>query len=277
MHQSGDLAMIVLWGSYSASIDWALWSTPRGGDSAFMQGLRPVFICKHSLFQPRVGNDASFSFWEVDRFGHGLFRVCNPRLHALALDPGAMVRTVGTLAGSPPCPAPSRTSDTQTSLPCTQLLSHVSCRRGIQTPGCGAADFLRPRSIPSHSRIGQHFIIAYTPQMLPSPLEVPNSIEDQTVRMVAPASQTIDAIPPAEVLPGRIGGVSFVCRSYRRLLPSFLQVSIRTDGMAGYTYEWSGHVLSRLLLAIHQLGAMSTCVEMAIHLRHFVVDLASPE
>ena len=49
--------------------------------------------------------------------------------------------------------------------------------------------------------------------MLPYPMEVLNYVEDQVVRMVAHASKTDDAIPPAKVLPGRIGGVSFVRRS----------------------------------------------------------------
>ena len=73
MQQSGDLAVVVLRGCYGASIDWDLWSTPRRGDSVFMQGLRPVFTCMQSLFQPRVGDGASFSFWEVDWSGHGRF------------------------------------------------------------------------------------------------------------------------------------------------------------------------------------------------------------
>ena len=59
-----------------------------------MQGLRPVFTCMQSLFQPRVGNGASFSFWEVDWSGHGRFQVCYRRLHTLALEPGATVWTV---------------------------------------------------------------------------------------------------------------------------------------------------------------------------------------
>ena len=41
--------------------------------------------------------------------------------------------------------------------------------------------------------------------MLPSPLEMPNPAEDQAVRMVAPASEVDDAIPPAKVLPGCLG------------------------------------------------------------------------
>ena len=94
MQQSGDLAVAVLRGSYGASIDWGLWSTPRQGDSAFMQRLRLVFSCMQSLFQPCVGDDARFRFWEVDRSGHGRFRVIYSRLHALALDPGASVLTV---------------------------------------------------------------------------------------------------------------------------------------------------------------------------------------
>ena len=44
-------------------------------------------------------------------------------------------------------------------------------------------------------------------------MEVPKSVEDQAVRMVAPTSEIDDAIPPAEVLPERINGVSFVRRS----------------------------------------------------------------
>ena len=56
--------------------------------------------------------------------------------------------------------------------------------------------FLRSSSIPSLSRIGEHFRLVYNPQMLPSIMEVLNSIEDQTVRMVAPVSKTDDAIPP---------------------------------------------------------------------------------
>ena len=90
--------------------------------------------------------------------------------------------------------------------------------------------------------------------MLPSPMEVPNFAEDQAVRMVAPASETDDEISPAEVLPRRIGGVSFVRRSSRRLLPSIFRVSVRIDGMAGNTYERSGYIFSRLFLAIYQGG-----------------------
>ena len=113
--------------------------------------------------------------------------------------------------------------------------------------------------------------------MLPSLMEVSNSLEDQNVRMVVPASKTDDTIPPAEVLPGRTSGVFFVRQSCRRLLPPFLRVSVRTDGMTGNNYALSGYILSRLFLAIHQPGAMSTCVRMAIYFRHVVVNLASPE
>ena len=108
-------------------------------------------------------------------------------------------------------------------------------------------------------------------------MEVPNSAEDQAVRMVAPASETDDAITLAEVLPGCIGGVFFVRLSSQRLLPSILRVSGRTDDIAGNTYERSGYIFSRLFLAIHLRGAISTCVEMTIYIRHFVVNLASPE
>ena len=48
--------------------------------------------------------------------------------------------------------------------------------------------FLRSSSIPSLSRIGEHFRLAYTSQMLSSLMEVLNSVEDQTVRKVSPTS-----------------------------------------------------------------------------------------
>ena len=66
MQQAEDLAVVVLRSSYGAAIDWETWSTPRRGDSTFMQGLRPVFTSMQPLFRPRVGNDASLSFWETD-------------------------------------------------------------------------------------------------------------------------------------------------------------------------------------------------------------------
>ena len=140
MQQSGDLAVDVLRVCYGASMDWVLWSTPRRGDSAFMQGLRLVFTCMQSLFQPRVGDGARFSFWEVDWPSHARFWACYPRLHTLALEPGATVRTHWNAGWSPPCPTLYRTSDMRTSLPCTQFLSHISCRRGNSTLGCGAGD-----------------------------------------------------------------------------------------------------------------------------------------
>ena len=93
--------------------------------------------------------------------------------------------------------------------------------------------FLRSSSIPSLSRTREHFRIAYDSQILSSIMEVSNSIEDQTIRMVAPTSKTDDAIPPIEILPGCTSGVSFVRQSYRRLFPPLLRVSVCTDGMAG--------------------------------------------
>ena len=80
--------------------------------------------------------------------------------------------------------------------------------------------------------------------MLPSPIEVSNSAEDQAVRMVAPALEIDDEIHPAKFLPGRIDGVSFVRRSSRRLLPSMLRASVRTNGMASNTYERSGYIFT---------------------------------
>ena len=101
-----DLAVMVLRGSYGATIDWAVWSTPRRGDSAFMQGLRPVFSNMQSLlFRPCVGDGASFSFWEADWSVHGSFRVTHPRLYALARDPGATVQTVWDAGWFPSLPS----------------------------------------------------------------------------------------------------------------------------------------------------------------------------
>ena len=113
--------------------------------------------------------------------------------------------------------------------------------------------------------------------MLLSPLEVPNPAEDKAVRVVAPTLEVDDAVPPAKVLLGRPDGVSFVCWSSRGLLPSLLRVPIRTDGMAGYTCEWSGHVHSCLLLALHLRGAISTRIGLAIYLCHSMVNLAPPK
>ena len=78
MQQSEELAMVVLQGSYGSAIDWAVWSTPRRGDSAFMQGLRPVFTSMQPLFRPRVGDGASLSLWETDWSGHGCFQITHP-------------------------------------------------------------------------------------------------------------------------------------------------------------------------------------------------------
>ena len=66
MQQSEDLAVVVLRGSYGAEVDWAVWSTPRRGDLAFMHGLRPIFTSMQLLFRPHVGDGASFTFWETN-------------------------------------------------------------------------------------------------------------------------------------------------------------------------------------------------------------------
>ena len=115
---------------------------------------------------------------------------------------------------------------------------------GSQRMGVAWRPFLCPHSLPSFSRSGKLFGLVYAPQMLLSPLEVPNPAEDKAVRVVAPSPEADDAFPPAKVLPGCPGGLSSVCRSSRRLLPSFLRVSVHTDCMTGNTYEWSGHVSS---------------------------------
>ena len=59
---------------------------PRTGDSAFISRLRPLFSSMQSLFRSRMGDGASFKFWEDDREGLGFLRDLYPRLHALALD-----------------------------------------------------------------------------------------------------------------------------------------------------------------------------------------------
>ena len=105
MQQSEDLAMVVLRGSYGSVIDWAVWSTPRRGVSAFMQGLRPVFTSIQPLFRPRVGDGAILSFWETDWSGHSCFRITHPRLYALALDPAATMRTVSEASWFPSLPS----------------------------------------------------------------------------------------------------------------------------------------------------------------------------
>ena len=110
---------------------------------------------------------------------------------------------------------------------------------------------LRSHRLPSHSSFGEYFGLAYAPQMLSSPLEVPNLAEHKAIQMVAHSSEANDVIPPVKVLLERLGGVSSMCRSSRRLLPSLFRVSVRTDDMAGNTDKWSGPVHSRLILALH--------------------------
>ena len=99
--------------------------------------------------------------------------------------------------------------------------------------GCGEADVSPFEQYTITFKDWGHFRLAYDPQMLPSIMEVSNSIKDQTVRMVAPTAKTDDVIPPTEILPRRTGGVSFVRRSCRILFSPLLRGSIRTDGMAG--------------------------------------------
>ena len=105
MQQAEDLAVVVLRSSYDAAIDLETWSTPCRGDSAFMQGLRPVFTSMQPLFRPRVGDGAIFSFWETDWSGHGRFRATHLRLYALALNPGASVQTVWDASWFPSLPS----------------------------------------------------------------------------------------------------------------------------------------------------------------------------
>ena len=54
-------------------------------------------------------------------------------------------------------------------------------------------------------------------------------------------------------------------------------MSVSTNSIVGSTYKRSGHVHGRLILAICQRGAISTCVRMAIYHHYFVVNLVSPQ
>ena len=94
MGQSEDLVVALLHDCYGVIINWTTWSTPRKGDSTFISGLQPLFLSMQSLFRSRMGDEASFRFWEDDWAGLGCLRDLYTRLHALALDPGASVQSV---------------------------------------------------------------------------------------------------------------------------------------------------------------------------------------
>ena len=163
MQQSGDLAVVVLQGRYGASIDWSFWSTPRRGDSAFMQGLRLVFTCMQSLFRPHVGDGASFIFWKVEWSSHKRFRAIYPRLHGLALDLEATMRTVWDANWFPSLP--STLSDQRY----TDLLALHTALVPVQLSGrarrLGVVQWalLRLRCLPSHSRLREYLGLAYAP------------------------------------------------------------------------------------------------------------------
>ena len=72
---------------------------------------------------------------------------------------------------------------------------------GSRRLGVALRPFLRPRRLPSLSRLREYLGLVYAPQMLSSPLEVSNPPEDKDVRLVAPTSEADDAIPPAKVCP----------------------------------------------------------------------------
>ena len=156
MQQSRDLAVAILRESYGASIDWALWSTPRQGDSAFMQRLRPVFTCMQSLFQAHVGNGASFRF-----LGGRL--VWSRAISGLLLaTPHPSPPPRGHSADSQGChlvPLPTQ-HPLRPAIRRPPCLAHNSCpsvavEEGSQRLGVVRQTFLRSRNIPSHSRIGE--------------------------------------------------------------------------------------------------------------------------
>ena len=57
------------------------------------------------LFHPRLGDGASFRFWEDDWVGIGRLRDLYPRLHALALDPRVLVKSASEAGWFPTLPS----------------------------------------------------------------------------------------------------------------------------------------------------------------------------
>ena len=94
MGQSEDLVVALLRDCYGATVDWTDRSTPQRGNSAFISGLQPLFSSMQHLFRPRLGDGASFRFWEDDWARIGRLRDLYPRLLALAIDPGVSVKSV---------------------------------------------------------------------------------------------------------------------------------------------------------------------------------------
>ena len=200
-------------------------------------GAEANFYQHEFTFPTMCGDGASFSFWEADESSHGRFRDSHPQLYALALDLGATVRTVWDAGWFPSLP-----STLGPAIRRPLSFAYISrptsvVREGSRRLGVARQPILSPSRLPSLSRLGELFGFGYAPQMLSSPMEVSNPAKDKVVRVVAPTPEADDSFPPAMVLPGRPGGLSSVCRSSRRLLPAFLQVSGRTDCMAGNTYE----------------------------------------
>ena len=105
MGQSEDLVVALLQDCYSATEDWTDWSTPHRGNSAFISRLRPLFSSMQHLFRPRLGDGASFRFWEDDWARIGRLRDLYPRLHALAIDPGVSVKSVSDAGWFPTLPS----------------------------------------------------------------------------------------------------------------------------------------------------------------------------
>ena len=100
MQPSGDLVTVVLRDGYDSSLDWEMWQTPRRGDSAFMSSVRTCFPQVQRFFQPQLGDGETFRFWDENWSGHRLF----PRLYALSMDKGVVVRRAWNDAWVPPLP-----------------------------------------------------------------------------------------------------------------------------------------------------------------------------
>ena len=131
MGQSEDLVVALLRDCYGATIDWTTWSTPGRGDSAFISGFRPLFSSMQSLFRSRMGDGANFRFWEDNWAGLGRLRDIYPRLHALALDPGASVQSLSDAGWFPTLPSNISDQWFEDLAAIQQAVSHFQLSEGL--------------------------------------------------------------------------------------------------------------------------------------------------
>ena len=205
-----------------------------------MQGLRLVFTCMQLLFQPRVGDGASFSFWEADWSGHVRFRVTNPRLHALALDLGPRCGQSGTPVGSPLCPAPSRTA---------LVPLQLSDRAPDIWMWCGSCFSVRAvychiQDLESTSDLTMLLKCCRLLWKCRIPLKIKLFGWLLLRQRLVTRSFRQRFCPDTSVECPLCAGATEDCSHL------FFECQ-RIDGMAGNTYEWSGYVYSRLILVLH--------------------------